>query len=132
MNADVPLPFKTPVNVVAPVPPLPTIRVPARLTAPVVALLGVRPVLPPLNEATVLEVVANVPLVGNVTDVVPVTVNVVPNDPVIVRVLATLLATPVPPLVAASTPVELAPSAKMDRLREIVMTYYSRLASIRL
>ena len=75
------MPFRTPVNVVAPVPPLPTIRVPARLTAPVVALLGVKPVLPPLNEATVLEVVANVPLVGNVTEVVPVAVIVVAKAP---------------------------------------------------
>ena len=47
-------------------------------------------------------VVAKVPDVGNVTDVVFVTVNVVPNAPVIVNVLATLLATPVPPRFAAT------------------------------
>ena len=44
-----------------------------------------------------LAVVAKVPLVGSVTDVVPVTVKVVPNAPLIVRVLAALLAIPVPP-----------------------------------
>jgi hypothetical protein len=42
-------------------------------------------------------VVASVPLVGRVTDVVPVTVNVVPKAPLIVSVLAALLAMPVPP-----------------------------------
>ena len=99
------MPFRTPVNVVAPVPPLPTIRVPARLTAPVVALLGVNPVLPPLNEATVLEVVANVPLVGNVTDVVPVTVIVVAKAPAWVRAPARLIALPpILPTVVANEP----------------------------
>ena len=46
--ADVPLPSNTPldVSVVAPVPPLATFNVPASVTAPVVAVLGVRPVVP--------------------------------------------------------------------------------------
>ena len=78
VKADVPLPFNTPVNVVAPVPPLATLSVPANVTAPVVAVDGVNPVVPALNDATVLDVVANVPLVGNVTlvlaDNVPVNV----------------------------------------------------------
>jgi hypothetical protein len=39
----VPLPFKYPVRVTAPVPPLATPNVPARVTAPVVAVVGVRP-----------------------------------------------------------------------------------------
>jgi len=36
-----------------------------------------------------------------------------------------LVATPVTPFVTAKTPDELAPSARMDRLREIVMRYPS-------
>ena len=49
--------------------------------------------------------VAKVPVVGSVTPVVPETVNVVAKEPEIVSVLATLFATPVPPLVAGSVPV---------------------------
>jgi hypothetical protein len=41
--------------------------------------------------------VESVPVVGNVSAVVPETVRVVPKAPEIVRVLAALLATPVPP-----------------------------------
>ena len=52
-------------------------------------------------------VVSKVPVVGNVTAVVPVTVNVVPKLPEIVIVLAALLATPVPPLTGDKTPVKL-------------------------
>lgn len=37
---------------VAPVPPLVKARVPARVTTPVVAVEGVNPVVPPLNEVT--------------------------------------------------------------------------------
>ena len=79
-------------------------RVPASVTAPVVAVLGVRPVLPAEKLATVFAVVANVPLVGKVTFVVPVVVSVVANAPEVVRlppsviVLVPLL-TPVPPCV---------------------------------
>lgn len=36
----------------APVPPFPTIRVPARVTAPAVATLGVNPVVPALKVET--------------------------------------------------------------------------------
>ena len=61
--------------------------------------------LPPLNEATVLEVVANVPLVGNVTDVVPVTVNVVLNAPENVRAPPNATALPpILPTVVANEP----------------------------
>ena len=96
---DVPLPSNTllAARVATPVPPLATPRVPPSVTAPVVFVLGVKPVVPPLKDATVLAVVAKVPDVGSVTDVVPVTVKVVPNAPLIVKVLAELLATPVPP-----------------------------------
>jgi hypothetical protein len=41
-----------PVDVVTPVPPLATANVPAKVTAPVVAVFGVRPVVPALNEDT--------------------------------------------------------------------------------
>lgn len=49
--------------------------------------------------------VAKVPEVGKVTAVKAVTVNVVPKAPLIVRVLAALFATPVPPLAAERVPV---------------------------
>ena len=42
---------------VAPVPPLATDRVPARVTAPVVAVFGVNPVVPALNDNTPLLVI---------------------------------------------------------------------------
>ena len=58
------------------------------------------PLVPPWLMVTTDAVLSNVPLVGNVTAVVPVTVNVVPKLPEMVIVLATLLATPVPPCVA--------------------------------
>ena len=91
--------------VVCPVPPLAMASVPASVTAPVVAVEGVKPVLPPLNEATVLEVVANVPLVGKVTDVVPVTVNVVLNAPENVRAPPNATALPpILPTVVANEP----------------------------
>ena len=41
-----------PVLVVTPVPPFATASVPANVTAPVVAVAGVRPVVPALNEVT--------------------------------------------------------------------------------
>jgi hypothetical protein len=41
-----------PVEVVTPVPPFATARVPANVTAPVVAVFGVRPVVPALKEVT--------------------------------------------------------------------------------
>ena len=58
-------------------------------------------------DKVVTAVFTNVPLVGNVTAVVPVTVNVVPKLPEMVIVLAALLATPVPPLTGDKTPVKL-------------------------
>ena len=41
-----------PVDVVTPVPPFVTANVPAKETAPVVAVLGVNPVVPALNDVT--------------------------------------------------------------------------------
>ena len=53
-----------------------------------------------LVRVSVPAKVANVPVVGSVTPVVPETVNVVAKAPEIVNVLAALFATPVPPLAA--------------------------------
>ena len=66
-------------------------------------MLGVRPVDAKLIEATVLPVVARVPLVGSVRLVDADTVSVIGNAPLIVRVLAVLFATPVPPRLGAMT-----------------------------
>jgi hypothetical protein len=49
-----------PVDVVTPVPPLATAKVPARVIAPPVAVLGVSPVVPPLNVVTVVPVVDDI------------------------------------------------------------------------
>jgi hypothetical protein len=70
--------YTTPPEVkeVSPVPPFVVASVPASVTAPVVAVLGVKPVEPALKDATVLPVVARVPLVGSVTFVAPVVVSV--------------------------------------------------------
>jgi hypothetical protein len=48
-----------PVDVVTPVPPLPTASVPATVTAPCVAVDGVRPVDPKLIDVTALDVSAD-------------------------------------------------------------------------
>jgi hypothetical protein len=61
---------------VIPVPPFDGANVPPNVTAPVVAVFGVNPVVPALKDATVPAVVASVPVVGNVTFVVPVVVRV--------------------------------------------------------
>ena len=56
MNAEVPLPFKTPVKVVAPVPPLATTNVPFKVIAPEVAVDGVNPVVPAEKVVTATPV----------------------------------------------------------------------------
>jgi hypothetical protein len=56
VKADVPEPLTYPVRVAAPVPPLPTIKVPANVIAPVVAVLGVKPVVPAEDESTGADV----------------------------------------------------------------------------
>ena len=58
-----------------------------------------------LVKVSVPANVDNVPVVGSVMPVVPVTVNVVAKAPEIVSVLAALFATPVPPLPAGKVPV---------------------------
>jgi hypothetical protein len=60
-----------------------------------------------LVSVSVPASVTKVPEVGRVSAVIPETVNVVPCAPVIVSVLAALLATPVPPFAADTTPVRL-------------------------
>ena len=64
-----------PVEVVTPVPPLATANVPAKVIAPVVAVDGVNPVVPALNEDTPPLTVAQVPSPRKyvVIDGVPVT-----------------------------------------------------------
>ena len=64
-----------------PVPPLAGLKLPATVIAPVVAVLGVKPVVPNDIDATVLVVVATVPDVGSVRFVAPVVVNVRLLDP---------------------------------------------------
>ena len=91
--------------VVKPVPPLATASVPASVTAPVVAVLGVNPVVPAENDATVLAVVASVPDVGKVTLVSAVVVNVSPNAPDVVKEPASETALPpILPTVVAKEP----------------------------
>jgi hypothetical protein len=51
-KALVPLPLTYPVKVLAPVPPEDTFKVPLRTTAPLVGVLGNRPVPPALNDET--------------------------------------------------------------------------------
>ena len=69
-------------------PPLAVASVPASVTAPVVAVAGVSPVVPAEKDATVLPVVASVPLVGSVNDVLAVAVSVTGNAPEVVRLPA--------------------------------------------
>ncbi len=66
--------FVVPVDVVTPLPPLATARVPAKVTAPVVVVLGVNPVVPAENELTVVAGVA-------LAQVVPLDVNRLPEAP---------------------------------------------------
>jgi hypothetical protein len=69
-----------------PVPPLAGLNVPATVTAPDVAVLGVSPVVPNEIVPTVPAVVASVPDVGSVTFVAPVDVNVMLLAPDVARV----------------------------------------------
>ena len=70
-----------------------------------VAVLGVNPVVPAENDATVLAVVANVPDVGKVTLVSAVVVNVNPNAPDVVNAPASETALPpILPTVVAKEP----------------------------
>ena len=80
-----------------------------------VEIIGVVRVL--LVKVSVPAKVANVPVVGSVTPVTPETVNVVAKDPEIVNVLATLFATPVPPLFAGKVPVTF--DAKLTKVAEV-------------
>ena len=57
-----------------------------------------------IEKAIALPLVATVPLVGRVMEVLPVRVNVVEKLPEKVSVLAALLATPVPPAAGGNVP----------------------------
>jgi hypothetical protein len=101
---------KVPVNVgdadrtTLPVPVLVVTPVPPYATATVVPFHTPVAIVPTLDklESVVTAVFTSVPLVGSVTDVVPVIVNVVPKEPLIVKVLAVLFAMPVPPRFGAT------------------------------
>ena len=97
--------------VVDPVPPLATFNVPARVTAPVVAVLGVNPVVPAVKEetlagmvaATVIEPAAFVMVIFEPW-VRVVRVKPVPF-PISISPLAGVAVRPVPPLAIGSVPV---------------------------
>ena len=110
------------VRLVKPVPPLATLSVPAKVTAPVVPVLGVKPVVPALNDVTPpvdAAQVAVVPLEVNTYELAPIGRRVelfVPlpiiRSPVVVtgdRALkpAAAVVWPVPPLAMATVPVTL-------------------------
>ena len=86
--------------VTVPVAPFATLRVPVVIDRPVPRVMV--PVVPP-SDATVFAVVARVPVVGSVRLVDAYTVSVIGYAPLIVRVLAVLFATPVPPRLGAMT-----------------------------
>ena len=99
-----------PVDVVTPVPPLATGRVPVtpdvKLTFVIVLL---EPLMVLLVRVSAPAKVAKVPVVGNVTEVVLVAVRVVANAPDVVRlppkvIVLPELAMPVPPLAPSNTP----------------------------
>jgi len=82
-------------------------------------IIGVVSVL--LVKVSVPANVANVPVVGNVTLVVPVSVLVYAKLPEPVTVIAALFATPVPPLAAANVPATVtAPVVTLDGVRPVV------------
>lgn len=106
-----------PVEVVTPVPPLATGKVPVtavvRLTLVMVLL---EPLMVLLVKASDPAKVANVPVVGNVIEVVAVVVSVVANAPEVVNappvdmfppsvIVRPVFATPVPPFAPSKTPV---------------------------
>ena len=104
MNALVPLPFTSPVSVVAPVPPFATFNVPARVTAPDVAVEGVNPVVPALNDVTgavPLDAEVNLPCASTV-------ILAFVYEPAETAVLAKLI---VEPLVVCDTDVPVPASA---------------------
>jgi hypothetical protein len=80
------------------------------------------------DESVLTAVLTSVPDVGSVTAVVPVTVSVVPKLPLIVSVLAALLAIPVPPyagpiIEAFQVPLVIVPTvAKLDKPATAVFT----------
>ena len=97
-------PYNTPfdVSVVAPVPPLATVRV------PVVSLMISTQLVQSVCHSEMvsngsLSVLYNVPETGNVTFVIPVNVLVYAKLPELVTVAAALFATPVPPYVGLIT-----------------------------
>ncbi len=87
-----------PVDEVTPVPPLATSSFPPRVIAPVVAVAGVNPVVPPLKEFTVAAEVQVVPLdVMTLPDVPGARPNTAPVPFPINAAFAVRVEAPVPP-----------------------------------
>ena len=108
VKAAVALPLTYPVNVTAPDPPLGTLRVPASVTAPVVAVAGVRPVVPPEKDTT--PELATVIVPAALVTVMPLlAVSVLRVYPVPLPInnwpLVGTVPSPVPPLVTGVMPV---------------------------
>lgn len=95
-----------PVEVVTPVPPLATAKVPATVTAPVVVVEGVRPVVPKLMEVTPLFVIVTAPVALETLIPVPATADVTPVLAIVILPLplVTLIAVPAVKVDLASVP----------------------------
>ena len=98
VKAAVALPLTYPVNVTAPDPPLGTPRVPASVTAPVVAVAGVRPVVPPEKDNTPVLLTVTLPVAPDTEMPVPAKID---STPVLATVmvpaaLVTVMPAPVP------------------------------------
>ena len=98
VKAAVALPLTYPVNVTAPDPPLGTPRVPASVTAPVVAVAGVRPVVPLEKDSTPVLLTVTLPVAPDTEMPVPARLDNTPElATVIVPVaLVTVMPAPVP------------------------------------
>ena len=85
-----------PVLVVTPVPPFATANVPATVTAPVVAVDGVRPVVPKVIDVTPLFVIVTAPVAPDTLMPVPATLEVTPVLAMLIvpEPLVTLIAVP--------------------------------------
>ena len=101
---------------VSPVPPFPATRVPARVTAPVVPVEGVKPVDPAEKEDTAPEAAAEVQAVPLEVRTLPVVPGATDENPVppefpMMTLLAVTVADPVPPDVTARGVVRVADPA---------------------
>lgn len=98
VKAAVALPLTYPVNVIAPDPPLGTPRVPASVTAPVVAVVGVSPVVPPEKDSTPVLLMVTLPVALDTKMPVPAKIDSTPELATVIApaALVTVMPTPVP------------------------------------